>query len=133
MRIKTCKIQLNYSCWLISVFVKMFSKLIGCKTINELPAGYKYILVHHTQACSPTYIHQNEKLFENIVGKGQNAYIQHFLVFPHYFLPFQTLCLSISPFPNKPWFLRVCNTSILKTHVGKGESACKKQFLLIPQ
>ena len=27
-----------------------------------------------------------------------------------------TLCIhSINPFPNKPWFLRVCSTSLLKT------------------
>ena len=37
---------------------------------------------------------------ENIVGKGENAAYQHFL---------------LNPFPNKPWFLRVCSTSFLKT------------------
>ena len=26
-----------------------------------------------------------------------------------------TLSLVLNPFPNKPWFLRVCNTSLLKT------------------
>ena len=29
-----------------------------------------------------------EKAFENIVGKGENAGNQHFLLFPQYFLPF---------------------------------------------
>ena len=28
-------------------------------------------------------------LFENIVGKGENASNQHFLLFPQYFLPYQ--------------------------------------------
>ena len=28
--------------------------------------------------------------FENIVGKGENAGNQHFLLFPQCFLPFQT-------------------------------------------
>ena len=40
--------------------------------------------------------------------------------------------LSISPFPNKPWFLRVFSTSLLKTLLGKGEIARNEQFLLFP-
>ena len=36
------------------------------------------------------------------------------------------------PFPNKPWFLRVCCTSLLKT-LGKGEIARNEQFLHFPQ
>ena len=39
--------------------------------------------------------------------------------------------ISINPFPNKPWFLHVCSTSLLKT-VGKGDIARNKQFLLFP-
>ena len=31
-----------------------------------------------------------KKPFENIVGKGENAGIQHFLLYPQCFLPFQT-------------------------------------------
>ena len=38
----------------------------------------------------------------------------------------------IHPFPNKPWFLCVCRTSLLKT-LGKGEIARNKQFLLFSQ
>ena len=34
---------------------------------------------------------------------------------------------------NKPWFLRVCNTSLSETIMGKGEIACNKQFLLFPE
>ena len=40
--------------------------------------------------------------------------------------------LMFNPFPNKPTFLRVCNTSRLKT-LGKGEIARNEQFLLFPQ
>ena len=36
-------------------------------------------------------------------------------------------------FPNKPLFLRVCSTSLLKALFGKGELARNEQFLLIPQ
>ena len=38
---------------------------------------------------------------------------------------------TLNPFPNKPWFLRVCATSLSKT-VGKGEIARNEQFLLFP-
>ena len=38
-----------------------------------------------------------------------------------------------NPFPNKPWFLHVCSTSLLKTLWKKGEIARKEQFLLFPQ
>ena len=40
--------------------------------------------------------------------------------------------MLFNPFPNKPWFLRVCITSQLKT-MGKGEIARYEQFLLFPQ
>ena len=39
---------------------------------------------------------------------------------------------NFNPFPNKPWFLRVCSTSLLKT-LGKGEIAPNEQFLLFAQ
>ena len=40
-------------------------------------------------------------------------------------------CL-FNPFPNKPWFLRVCSRSLLKTLWEKGEIARNEQFLLFP-
>ena len=47
---------------------------------------------------------------------------------------------GVNPFPNKPWFLRVCKTSLLKKTkqkkkktVGKGEISRNEQFLLFPQ
>ena len=39
---------------------------------------------------------------------------------------------SFNPFSNRPWFLRVCSTSLENT-VGKGEIALNEQFLLFPQ
>ena len=38
-----------------------------------------------------------------------------------------------NPYPNKPWILRVCHTSLLKTLGGKGKNARNEQFLLFPQ
>ena len=38
----------------------------------------------------------------------------------------------INTFPNKPWFLHVCSTSLWKT-LGRGETAINGQFLLFPQ
>ena len=38
----------------------------------------------------------------------------------------------VNPFANKPWFLHVCSTSLLKT-LEKGEIVRNKQFLLLPQ
>ena len=40
---------------------------------------------------------------------------------------------SFNLFPNKPWFLHVCSTNILKTLLGKGAISCKEQVLLFPQ
>ena len=37
---------------------------------------------------------------------------------------------NINPFPNKPWFSRVCSKSLLKTLWEKGEIARHEQFLL---
>ena len=37
----------------------------------------------------------------------------------------------VNPFPNKPWFLRVCSTSLLKTL--RVKEKLLKQFLLFPQ
>ena len=39
----------------------------------------------------------------------------------------------LNPFPNKPCFLRVCSTSLLKNNVGKEELARNEQFFLFPQ
>ena len=62
-----------------------------------------------------------DRLLYNIV---QNPYIKKPNRFPNK--------LFFNPFPNKPWFLRFCSTSLLKTW-GKGEIARNEQFLLFPQ
>ena len=50
-----------------------------------------------------------------------------------YFLPLCQPygCLSFNPFPNKPWFFRVCSISLSKT-LGEVEIARNEQFLLFP-
>ena len=40
---------------------------------------------------------------------------------------------SVNPFQNKPWFLRVCSTRLLKTLWEKETFARNEQFLLFPQ
>ena len=40
---------------------------------------------------------------------------------------------AFNPVPNNPWFLCVCNTSVLKKTAGKGEIAQYEQFLLFSQ
>ena len=56
----------------------------------KLSYGYKTckssaLTLYHT---IPTFNDLGEKLFENIVGKGENAGNQHFLFFPQCFLLF---------------------------------------------
>ena len=82
------------------------------------------------------------------MGKGENAGNQHFLIFPQCFLSQTEIIISarlnffvcncfhfgkgqnfvvwerVNPFPNKPWFLHVCSTSLLKT-------LCENEKLLI--
>ena len=58
------------------------------------------------------------KRVENPMRKGEISPYEQFLLFPWWF---KKACTA-DPFPNKPWFLRVCSTSLLKT-VGKGEIA----------
>ena len=77
------------------------------------------------------------KSFEKIVGKGEIVSNQHFLLFQENFLPVPKrstcniyfvvciimfsvwtslkFCCFFNPLPNKPWFLHVYSTSLLKT------------------
>ena len=48
---------------------------------------------------------------KTIKENGENDGLQHFFLF----LYFSKTFMVINPFPNKPWFLRVCSTSLLKT------------------
>ena len=59
-----------------------------------------------------------KKPFENIVGKGENAGNQHFLLFPHYFPPFPkrisiTLILSSANASNLEQFKRLSSGKVL--------------------
>ena len=49
---------------------------------------YGLFILHHTIATFNKF-EKELKLFENIVGKGENAGNQHFLFFPQCFLPYQ--------------------------------------------
>ena len=66
---------------------------------------------HNHQVTSPTRSPLGHLGGERLktVGKGENAGNQHFLL-SHSISP-----LSFNSFPNKPRFLRVCSTSLLKT------------------
>ena len=55
---------------------------------------------------------------KSIVGKAENAGNQNFLLIPICLLPYErqiSFLSNFNPFPNKPWFLHVCSTSLLKT------------------
>ena len=93
-------------------------------------------------------MHQHQTTFENIVGKGEIACNKQFLLFPQCFLlnqiivsPFVLIFDIISlfaaeledpttdnPFPNKPWFLRVCSARLLKTLWEKEKLLVKSNF-----
>ena len=84
------------------------------------------------------------KQVENTVGKGEIARYEQFLLFPQCF---QKACFpgaskgvivwewvnqdSLS-FPNKPWFLHVCNTSLLK-HFGKRRNCSLRAISPFPK
>ena len=46
---------------------------------------------------------------------------------------YKTQDCMVDPFPNKPWFLRVCSYKSFENAVGKGEIARNEQFLLFLQ
>ena len=88
--------------------------------------------------------------FENIVGKGENADNQHFLLFPQHFLSSEGKPLSLTHYQMTHFRLfqteRVCRqqnfkfdengrklSKGVKNTVGKGEIACYEQFLVLPQ
>ena len=68
----------------------------------------------------------HELFLKKDVGKGKNADNQHFFLFSFFFWGggvlvyfflqvYKTRRSIVNPVPNKPWFLRVCSTSLLKT------------------
>ena len=64
-------------------------------------------------------------------ARSDCTYVQSDLAL-HSSQQFQFCRTRVNPFANKPWFLRVCSRSLLKT-LGKGEIAHNEQFLLFPQ
>ena len=74
-------------------------------SINQFVQLYKrfkyFLTLCQTIPSSKTL--QN-KAFENIVGKGENAGNQHFLLFPQCFLPYLTLSQTSPGFYMSPFF-----------------------------
>ena len=66
-------------------------------------------------------------LWKDVIGSRMTLKLCADIHFP--LLLFHSYFGEFNRFPNKPWFLRVCSTSLLKT-LGKGEIAHHKQFLL---
>ena len=88
------------------------------------------------------------------MGKGEIARYEQFLLFPQcvqrtctadtwkpgllwvrvnsLWMTELTIFATFKPFPNKPWFLHVCSTSLLKTAWVK-KKLLNKQFLFFPQ
>ena len=115
-------------------FSTMFSTLLKTNWVG----GVKFDSLQQALA----FMCVQYKSFKNTGGKEEVA---HFPLFPQCFQPNWRFCylkllsanffnldhsrilsfgkelnchlqvLSINPFPNKPWFLHVCNTSVLKT------------------
>ena len=68
----------------------MFSKGFFVKVVK----GRDCVLtLHHI---IPTLNDLEKEAFENIVGKGENANYQHFLLFPQCFLPFPKVNFNFS-------------------------------------
>ena len=77
---------------------------------------------------------------ESTVGKGEIARYEQFLLFPQCFLMTCTadtknpglLWERVNPFPNKPWSLRVCRTSLWKMQWEKEQLLVTSNFSLSP-
>ena len=54
-------------------------------------------LPHSLSTLYPTILTLRNEPFENIVGKEENAGIQHFLCFPQCFLPFYDKAVPFEP------------------------------------
>ena len=77
---------------------------------------------------------------ENTVGKGKIAHYKQFLLFPQCFqnayFPEASKGVIVwewvNPFQNKPWFLHVCSTSLLKTLWEKEKLLVTSNFSFSP-
>ena len=74
----------------------------------------------------------HENHVENILGKGENAGYQHFLVFPKMFGSLKICLRFVNPSQNKPWFLRVCSISLLKALWEKEKLLIMSNFSRFP-
>ena len=96
-----------------------------------------------------------KETFDNVVGKGENAGNQYFLLFQQCFYSSQSkfqflrqisfaVCkqyqtqlvynfVLFNPSPNKPLFFTFLQYKSFENTVGKGEIARNEQFLLFPQ
>ena len=63
------------------LFFKIFISFVTFRTLTFVQP---ILTLYHTVLT----FKDPKKAFENIVGKGENAGNQHFLIFPQYFLPF---------------------------------------------
>ena len=70
---------------------RIFSYLIDRKKLFQLFSLYFTLITGELTLCHTTATFNNpeKKGFENILGKGEIAGNQHFLLFPQCFLPFQ--------------------------------------------
>ena len=89
-----------------------------CRGERRKYAGKKSRLNRGSNSQPPG--HESDTLTTEPFGRSQSASNGDYFFFP------------FNPFPNKPWFLRVCSTSLLKTLREKGEIARNEQFLLFP-
>ena len=64
---------------------------------------------------------------KNFMEKGGIAQMSNF-TFSHYVFHAMCILKFFNPFPNKPWFLRVCSTSLLKTQWGKEKLLVTSNF-----
>ena len=83
--------------WLI-VFLIGFQNIGKGGSLVCLMAGASLLTVYRSMMIFDTMTKKKKKTFENVVGKGENAANQHFLLFLQRFIPFQK---KIAPFERK--------------------------------
>ena len=82
-----------------NVFQKFFSKSFFLQRVKNKYIWRKGLI--NSLPHNPDFLTtQGKKLFENTLGKGENAGNQHFLLFPQCFLPFHKTNPIISATPN---------------------------------
>ena len=82
---KHCGIRRNCSLRAIFPFPSVFKRLVSQGRQKVSLCGNGLILCHTIRTFKTL-----KQTFENIVGKGENARNQHFLLFPQCFQPYQT-------------------------------------------